>query len=172
MKYYCSSRAINSVWNKIWYLVQLYWIMDLFMYGKPAENLGICHLCWKRPNQPMPSSYFHTQVLYSHSLKTHTARILFRLLLYLFIHLAILSIKKDQKELCIWFEKKYYFWNEVSLRLKAFKIKWSIEQHFRQFPASKYLLQIYNLPLFEMMKIELFICPLLKIRYIYASLHC
>ena len=64
----------------------------------------------------------------------------------LFIHLAILSITKDQKELCIWFEKKYYFWNEVSLRLKAFKIKWSIEQHFRQFHASKYLLQLYKLP--------------------------
>ena len=58
MKYYCSSRAINSVWNKIWYLVQLYWIMDLFMYGKPAENLGICHLCWKRPNQPMAKGFF------------------------------------------------------------------------------------------------------------------
>ena len=55
----------------------------------------------------------------------------------LVLHLALLSITKDQKELCIGFEKKYYFWNEVSLRLKAFKIKWSIEQHFRQIHASK-----------------------------------
>ena len=89
-----------------------------------------------------------------------------------YTYLALLSITKDQKELCIGFEKKCYFWNEVSLRLKAFKIKWSIEQHFRQFSASKYLLQIYNLPLLKMMKIELFICPLWKIWYIYTSLHC
>ena len=89
-----------------------------------------------------------------------------------FFSLDACSRPMGERKLCIWFEKKYYFWNEVSLRLKAFKIKWSIEQHFRQFSASKYLLQIYNLPLLKMMKIELFICPLLKIRYIYASLHC
>ena len=79
---------------------------------------------------------------------------------YSYIFGSFINHEGWERKLCIWFEKKYYFWNEVSLRLKAFKIKWSIEQHFRQFPASKYLLQIYNLPLFKMMKIELFICPL------------